>query len=131
MAASEAASEGEATAAQGTSSTSGHVVRAVYVNTSNEPHDDEEAERMYCEAAKRALENGDLAVLADIHFNVGNVRQRLGARQTAEVLDKQFFLLFFNRMARLCRRRAFNSAETRRLRSGASLRSMRNPHAAF
>ncbi|KAJ1445278.1 hypothetical protein M885DRAFT_626329 [Pelagophyceae sp. CCMP2097] len=85
--------------------------RFVYVDTSNEPRDDNEADRMYAAALDRAKDvfphlfgaecaaapadaaaaadgalSGAEACLsvADLWFNVGNVRSRLGAVQTSD-----------------------------------------------
>lgn len=58
--------------------------RAPVVDESNEPRSDIEAERMYEEALAQALSQAaSTEVMADLHFNLGNVRKRLG-RENAE-----------------------------------------------
>lgn len=58
--------------------------QAFVIDESNEPRSDIEAERMYEEALTRALSQAaSTEVMADLHFNLGNVRKRLG-RENAE-----------------------------------------------
>lgn len=55
--------------------------RLVVVDTSNEPRSDGEAERMYEEALQKGLCAKERS---DVHYNLGNVLQRLGRAEAAE-----------------------------------------------
>lgn len=57
--------------------------RVMVVDVSNEPRTDADAERMYAEALSR-YEGEEGATYADLHYNLANVRDRLGASSAAE-----------------------------------------------